>query len=225
MSTLLALPLLAMAGPDFTIAATHPASWLLLVGYAFGLRLVSKAKSEHLWEPRDTDETRVDEPEEASAKGKGLLALWAGFVMLGLTVALCGYLVAQTGIGLVERVGISESVVGTLITAIATSLPELVTNVAAVRQGSLTLAVGGIIGGNCFDVLFLAFADFAYRDGSIYHAITNKQTFVIALTILLTGILLLGLLRREKSGVGNIGFESFLVLVLYFGGMALIALG
>ncbi len=34
------------------------------------------------------------------------------------------------------------------------------------------------------------------------------------------GLLLLGLLRREKYGVANIGFESFLILVLYFGAIA-----
>jgi cation:H+ antiporter len=39
---------------------------------------------------------------------------------------------------------------------------------------------------------------------------------------LLTGILLLGLLRREKTGIANIGFESFLVLVIYIGAVALL---
>ena len=99
------------------------------------------------------------------------------------------------------------------------------TSIAAVRQGALTLAVGDIIGGNSFDVLFIAFADFAYRDGSIYGAIAESQSFVIALTILMTGILLLGLLRREKYGIGNIGFESFLILLLYLGGFALLFYG
>lgn len=31
---------------------------------------------------------------------------------------------------------------------------------------------------------------------------------------------MLGLLRREKHGVANIGFESFLILVLYIGSFA-----
>jgi cation:H+ antiporter len=36
----------------------------------------------------------------------------------------------------------------------------------------------------------------------------------------LTGVLLMGLLRRERSGVLGIGFESFLALVLYVGAFA-----
>jgi cation:H+ antiporter len=96
-------------------------------------------------------------------------------------------------------------------------LPELVTSVAAVRQGSQTLAVSGIIGGNAFDTLFAAVADIAYREGSIYHAITSQQTFFIVLTVLMTGILLMGLLRRQERGIANIGFESFFIMLLYVG--------
>ena len=96
------------------------------------------------------------------------------------------------------------------------------TAIAAIQRGALTLALSGIIGGNCFDVLFLAFSDFAYRPGSIYHAISSPQIFIISLTILLTAILLLGLLRREQHGIANIGFESFLIIVLYLGGFFLL---
>ncbi len=109
-----------------------------------------------------------------------------------------------------------------MFTAVSTSLPELVTTIAAVRQGALTLGVGGVIGGNCFDLLLLAFSDLAYRQGSIYTAIANRQIFVMALTMLMTGILLLGLLEREKHGMGNIGFESVLILLIYGGGIAML---
>lgn len=129
------------------------------------------------------------------------------------------------GIAILARTGLSETVVGAFFTAIATSLPELVTAVAAVRQGALTLAVGDIIGGNTFDVLFIAFSDVAYRGGSIYHAISLNEVYMASLTIVLAGILLLGLLRREKSGIANIGFESFLVLVLYAMSVVVLTMG
>lgn len=44
----------------------------------------------------------------------------------------------------------------------------------------------------------------------------------MALTILMTGILLLGLLEREKHGAGNIGFESVLILLIYGGGVIML---
>jgi cation:H+ antiporter len=82
--------------------------------------------------------------------------------------------------------------------------------------------VGGIIGGNTFDVLFLAASDAAYPDGSVYHAASQEPFFVLALSIAMTGVLLLGLLRRERHGVGNIGFESLLLILIYLAGSALL---
>ena len=223
LSTLLAIPLLAAAGPAFSVWGIHPASPMLLLAYLFGLRLVREARSAPLWKARQTEETEQDEQHEEEADRSELVRLWVRFTGLAAVVAVAGYLVAQSGIALADRTGLSQTVIGGLFTAVATSLPELVTSVAAVRQGALTLAVGGVIGGNTFDVLFVAFSDVAYRGGSIYHAITSQQIFVIALTLLLTGILLLSLLRRKKSGIFGIGFESFLVIVLYLSAFALLS--
>lgn len=212
---LLSAPLIAMAGPEFDILGIHPMSVILLIGYGLGMCMVSRSRRDPMWKPRQTPETRCDVGSERCTKHPLAKLRWLEFATFGAMVALCGFIVAQSGIALSEQTGISEAMVGGLFTAVCTSLPELVTSIAAVRQGALTLAVGGIIGGNCFDVLFVSFADFAYRDGSIYHAISNQQIYIIALSQMLTGILLLGLLRRQKHGIGNIGFESFLILTLY----------
>ena len=99
-----------------------------------------------------------------------------------------------------------------MLIAAATSLPELVTSVAAVQRGALTLAVGSIIGGNTFDTIFIVLSDIAYREGSIYNAITDRQVFLVALTMLLTGFLLLGFLRRERYDIVNVGFECLLIV-------------
>ncbi|MEE4376593.1 MAG: sodium:calcium antiporter [Candidatus Competibacteraceae bacterium] len=219
LTTLLTIPLLAMTSPEFSLWGVHPASVLLLSAYFFGQRLVATARTAPLWKPKETGETQLDKPEVDHTSRSQIGRLWLGFSVLALLLAVAGFTVAQTGIVLANRTALSETVVGTLLTAVATSLPELVTTIAAVRRGALTLAVGGIIGGNSFDVLFIAAADFFYTEGSIYHAISQQQVFIIVLTMLLTGILLLGLLRREKSGVGNIGFESVLILTLYLGGV------
>jgi len=212
---LLSLAILGMTGPQFTLLSIHPVTFLLVAGYLFGLWQISKARTEPMWSPIQTRITLLDKVRKPKLETRGLYWIWIKLIILGGVVGFTGYLVAKTGIALSNKAGISQTVVGGIFTAIATSLPELVTSIAAVRQGALTLAVGGVIGGNCFDVLFLAFSDMAYRKGSIYAAITSRQLFLISLTILLTGILLLGLLRREKYGIGNIGFESFLIIVLY----------
>ncbi|MEL6647110.1 MAG: sodium:calcium antiporter, partial [Pseudomonadota bacterium] len=95
-----------------------------------------------------------------------------------------------------------------------------VTTLAAVRRGALQLAVGGIIGGNTFDTLFLTVSDFGYRDGSIYHAIQTDDLFWLTVAMLMTTVLMLGLIFREKQGPGGIGRESVALLAIYAGAIA-----
>lgn len=221
LSTILSIPLLGMAGPRMDLFGIHPFSPVMIGAYLFGLHLVAEARSEPYWMPRQTAKTKEDVPENSPETRRSLLVLWGRFLALTVVVGTAGYVIAKTGGQIAGRTGLSGTIVGGLLTAISTSLPELVTAIAAVRRGALSLAVGG----NSFDVLFVAFSDAGYRPGSIYHAITDQQVFIIALTLLLTGILLMGLLRRERSGIWGIGFESFLVLVLYFGAFALLLAG
>ncbi|GAB4394286.1 MAG: cation transporter [Kiloniellaceae bacterium] len=218
---LLSLPLVAGLTPAWTLLGCHPASFLILIGYIFGMRLASQTQKEPLWGPKVTEETFADVPAEPRG-GRTLYVLLARFAVLFVIVGIAGYVLGQAGIAISGKTGLSQTIVGALLTAISTSLPELVTTLAAVRRGALTLAVGGIIGGNTFDVILVAASDIAYRPGSIYHATSDQPVFIIAITILMTAVLLLGLLRREKYGFANIGFESLLILIIYLAGTALL---
>lgn len=220
--TLLSIPLIGMSGPQAAFWGIHPATVILIVAYSFGLRLVYRAQKNQMWSPRQTKETRIETEVESDTESS--LTQWLQFALCAIAIAFSGYAIAQSGVFIAAQTGFSESVVGGLFIAISTSLPELVITIAAVRQGALTLAVGGVIGGNCFDLLLLGFSDIAYHQGSIYTAISNRQIFVLALTILMTGMLLLGLLEREKYGIGNIGFESFLILLIYGSGVVVLFL-
>ena len=219
--SLLAIPLLAMSGPQISFGGIHPATIVLLAAYIFGMRLVVTAEKTQMWSPRQTTLTQVKEL-IADNSDLSLPQLWFRFGIYAILIAISGFGIAKSGIAIASLTGISESLVGGFFTAVCTSLPELVTTIAAVRRGALTLSIGGVIGGNCFDLLLLAFSDLAYRDGSIYNALANRQIFVMSLTILMIGVLLLGLLQREEKGPGNIGFESFLILILYASGVGLL---
>ncbi|MFW5754945.1 MAG: sodium:calcium antiporter [Marinilabiliaceae bacterium] len=215
---LLAFILIGMSGPDTTVINVHPASFLLLLFYFLGHKLINKAKDQPMWMPRITHQTVKDKPEPENLHPKHPRRIYFKFIVLAALVSLAGYAIAKTGMIIADNTRLSEGVVGMLFTAIATSLPELVVSIAAVRQKALTMAVSNIIGGNSFDILFVAFADFAYFKGSILHAITQGQVFIISLTMAMSSILILGLLYREKRGVGKIGWESLLIIITYIGG-------
>ncbi|MFP3943638.1 MAG: sodium:calcium antiporter [Alphaproteobacteria bacterium] len=221
----LSLILFAALTPPVAVWAVHPLTPLLFVLYVLGVRMTSEAQRHPMWGPEQTADTKVDVPDEPRGGAASVARLALAALVLGLIVSAAGWLVGRAGIELVTRADMSEGVVGMLITAVATSVPELVTTIAAVRRGALTLAVGGILGGNTFDVLFAAFSDIAYREGSIYHAMSGEEFYIGLLTILMTAVLVLGLLQRERHGFANIGFESVLLIVLYAGGALILVQG
>lgn len=209
---LLMVPLLAMSLPAVTLWSIHPASIILLAAYLAGLRLIDRAEREPMWRP--TPEVREQRsPEDEAARPDR--APWLAFLALAVAAAFVGFALGEVALALSARTGISQTAVGGGLTAVVTSLPELVTAVAAVRRGALQLAVGGIIGGNAYDVLFLAFSDAAYRQGSLYHAFDANHVLLLALATLMTSVLVLGMLKRDREGPAGIGFESVGVLGLY----------
>ena len=212
---LLSLPLLAMNLPPVSLFAIHPVSPLLIVVYIAGMRLIDRAEQRPMWRPVPVVRERRRAGTEFPARPP-----WLGFLLLIPVAVGAGFALAQVGVALASVTGLSQTAIGAVFTAVVTSLPELVTAVAAVRRGALQLAVSGIIGGNAFDVLFLSLSDVAYREGSLYHAFTGDHVLLIALSILMTAVLALGMLKRDRFGPARIGFESVLVLLLYLASVA-----
>ena len=222
--TLMAVILVGAFSPPVTLFGIHPATPVLLATYAYGLRLIQSTRDQPMWQPARTRETREDTPEEDNLQ-RSLRGLLLGFVGLGALLGVTGWVLENAAVTIAEQTGMAQTTVGLLLTATVTSLPELVTSVAAVRRGALTLAVGGIIGGNAFDTLFTAASDIAYREGSIYAEMGDDLLVWVSLSILMTGALLMGLIRREEQGPGGIGFESVAVLLLYGLGIVLVVHG
>src|SRR6056297_715374 len=218
MVTLLGVVVLGVAMPPDTLFGVHPASMLLLVVYGYGLRLRRSISTEPMWQPRRTADTWLDEPEEAEPDER-LTGLWTQFGALAVITAFSGWVVGRAGLSLIEATGLSGTFVAVAFTAVATSLPELITGLAAVRAGALTLAVGGIIGGNTFDTLFIAVSDIVYQRGSLYEQVVPSDLFVIGWTTLLTGILGAGLIRRQRAWIG---FEGVAILGGYVGGLVIL---
>ena len=212
---MLTLPLMAYLGPEMAVLGVHPVSIILLFGYAWGLKVSARVRENPMWEAVATDATRHDAPEDDSEAGKSAARPIAIFLGLMLVLAGAGWCIAQVASEFVVRFGLRSSLVGALITAVITSVPELVTTVAAVRRGALQLAVGGIIGGNTFDTLFLTISDAGYRDGSLYHAIGADDLYWLGTGLLMTAILLMGLIVRERAGPARIGKESLAMIIVY----------
>lgn len=218
---LLGLVVVATLAPDWTVAAVNPLSLVIVATYFYGLHLSRSQQARPMWRAAQTDETREDVPDEDD-DGTPMRSLWLRFGAFAVVVTATGALIARSGVVLAEQTGLTGGFVGTIVTGVVTSGPEIVTLMAAVRVGALTLGVGEIIGGNAFDVLFIPAADVAFRDGSVYQAIGPDTRFMAGVAVLLAALVTAGLVHRQRRGIG---FEGLAVMVVYLGGLAVVAFG
>ena len=106
--------------------------------------------------------------------------------------------------------------VGTLIVAGATSLPELVVVLAALRIGAPNLAIASLLGSNLFDMLIIGIDDLAYTGGPLLSVASPSHAVTAFAAIVMSGIVVVALVYRPATRLGGtIGWASLALLVVY----------
>lgn len=119
------------------------------------------------------------------------------------------------GVELATVMDWSNSFVGTLFVAFATSVPELATTWGAVRIGAIDMAIGNLLGSNLFDVLILAIDDFALP-GPIYADVSPAHAVSAITACLMSGAVIVALAYRPVSRVWHTAsWASLALLALY----------
>ncbi len=146
-----------------------------------------------------------------------------GYLACGTVIFGAAPYVARSSATLAELTGLGESFVGTTLVALATSLPELVTTIAAVRLGAFDLALGNIFGSNSFNILLLAPVDYFYEgsllsEASPIHQLTCFAAIAVSCVALFT---FLGKGER-KGGIAFLRPGAPLMAILVVAALALI---
>lgn len=109
--------------------------------------------------------------------------------------------------------------VGTILLAGATSLPEVTTSISAVVIGSPDIAVGNVLGSNLFNLFILAMFDLYFRSKRLYEKVDRTHIYSAILGIALTGLALTGLLYNQTPTILGVGIETVAILILYIVGI------
>jgi len=115
---------------------------------------------------------------------------------------VAGAFLAISADAIAEAAGLSDSFVGVLPVATATSLPELVTVLAALRIGAYDLVAGNLLGSNLFNMVVLAVDDLAYREGPLLATASNILAAPAVIAMIMTAVVIAALnyVRRAKPG-------------------------
>ena len=201
---------------------------VIAVAYLGCMRLIYK------YEKYEQHLNQIDEVEDGSTRVDDTnLPLYVDLSITTIIIVSASWWLGNIGDILstheIEMIGrpLGATFVGAVFLALSTSLPEIVTSVAAVRLGKIDLALGNIFGSNMFNIFVipaLKVVSVGCGQPLLIDASAGSQHLLTGLlAIVLTAIAVGGLTykSRRKSG-RRFGFVSILITVTYLSGMLLL---
>ena len=135
------------------------------------------------------------------------------FILVGIfSLGLGGELTITQGVILAEILNVSTTIIGMVIIAIGTCLPEFITSIIAAMRKEADLCVGNIIGSNIFNILLvLPISALVYP-----LSIPEKGTTDIIATLIFAAVLIPVFIMRAQimsRTVGGIFLGAYLLYI------------
>jgi cation:H+ antiporter len=129
-------------------------------------------------------------------------------------LAFGGHLTIIYGSTLAAEIGVSPTVIGLLVVAIGTSMPEMVTSIIAALRNEADLCVGNVVGSNIFNSLFVLPISALVRPLPIPEGILGDIVLSLVFAAILIPIFLFGRERMNRS-MGVLFLASYVVYMVY----------
>jgi len=152
-----------------------------------------------------------------------MFLLIAGFFLCTGIIFFAGTRLSFYADVIAEKSGLGRTLVGLILVAAITSLPELVNSISAVTYAQVPdIAAGDLIGSCVFNLLIIAFLDLFYRKAPISSVVQTGHIISGSFGILQLSIVVISLfLGKNMPGLGWIGLNSFIFIFIYILGMGL----
>jgi cation:H+ antiporter len=149
------------------------------------------------------------------------------FLISAVVIILAGTALSHFGDAISHRTRLGGALVGGLLLAGATSLPELAVDINAIRLGAPDLAVGDLFGSSLFNLLILAVFDLTrYSHGRMLSQQSAAHALTAGVGILMTALAAIFLLLGAHLGdwvIWRVGPGTLVLAVAYFVGFRLVA--
>ncbi|WP_082235230.1 sodium:calcium antiporter [Halobacillus massiliensis] len=153
--------------------------------------------------------------EEETKKDYTLKQAVIRFILLAVSVFAAGSILSISGDQMAKISGLDSSFVGSVFIAASTSLPELVTVLAAFKMANYGMAIGSILGSNLFNMQLLAITDLAYRDGAVLASSSSSHVYMAGLGIFMTLVVIYLLFRQRISNNWRYALPSLVISTVY----------
>lgn len=202
---------------DYSLLGIGPAILVLVGAYILGVRLIYL---DQRIAARTAAEAGV--PEQHVPASLTLPKAAIGFGLCALAIFIAGPFMASAADELAKATGLGGTFVGTTLVAFSTSLPELVSSLAALRLGAHDLAIGNVFGSNAFNMILLAPLDLFHTKGPILAEVSSQHAITCVAVVLATLVAVMGLLYKAETRVHLIEPDAWLVILIVALALALI---
>lgn len=217
---LLALIVAAVTAGDVLLLGVGAWSWLMLVVFAGAIWALARPGADGGWVPVAAAARRPTGTDpQAPEQPRSLQRLVIGTMAIAAVILVAGFVLARTADALAHQTGLGENFVGVAFLAVATSLPEVSTVLAAVRLRRYEMAMSDVLGTNLFNVIIVVLVDALHFGGPVLVEVGRFAAFSALLAIVLTALFLVGMIRRRDRTLLGLGIDSIAVLASYAGGM------
>ena len=127
---------------------------------------------------------------------------------------VAGTALARSGDQIATQTGLGGLLVGMLLMAGATSLPEIATDMSAALDGAPDLAVGDLFGSSMANMAILAIIDLAHR-GRVWPSVGLGHARLAAVAIGLTSVAVLAILVPSGIAIGWVGLDTVFIVAAY----------
>ncbi len=150
---------------------------------------------------------------------------WIVFFVSSALLVLAAIKLAEYGDVIACRTRLGGMFIGTLLMAGATSLPEFLTSINAIRQDVLSIAAGNMLGSNMFNMLLVGLTGLVFFRQRVLRRVAMKHTLTASFAVLLTGMTSFFILADINAAIGFVGLDSLLIIVTYLASVWLIRAG
>ncbi len=186
-------------------------SLVLIIFYLIAIRLIFK-NEQHQQTLINKPALENKPPSHVSVSLRLAVKRYVFFALLVIAGAL---LLPYFADELATYAGLSQSFVGTLLVAATTSLPELVVSIAAVRLGSMDIAVGNLLGSNIFNMLILGLDDLMYAKGPILQAIQPNHALSGLAAIMMTTVVGISIMYSSPTKRFVLAIDAVILILFY----------
>ncbi len=151
--------------------------------------------------------------------------IWLTLVASAAVIILAATFLARYGDAIAQHTRLGGMLIGAILLAAATSLPELLTSVSSIRQNVPNLAAGNLFGSNMFNIFLLGVLDMATRRVRLLRQVALRHTLIASLAVLLSAMAVFFLLAQIGTTIGWVGLDSLLLIVTYILGVWVIRTG